>query len=114
MNAKELRIGNYLYSKLTNQIFQVTAGDIANIENDASVVEPVPLTEFWLLKFGFEIHGRRISKNWFYLWYDDKKIVFALVEMEGKTGAYLVMKYVHQVQNLYFALTGEELISTEK
>lgn len=72
-------------------------------------IEPIPLTETWLLEFGFKTQGIRISKDWFYLWYDDKKIVFALAEIQEETGAYLVMKYVHQLQNLYFALTGEEL-----
>ncbi len=75
---------------------------------------PIHLTEEWLLKFGFEIafadeafkealYGdnpvtedyliilKNVSNYWFY------------------RNGHFKIRYVHQLQNLFFALTGEEL-----
>ena len=77
-------------------------------------IKPIPLTEDWLLKFGcknikdseyYELNyiyklrffGRQVQ---YYIYWGnhvmDKKLLRAI-------------KYVHQLQNLYFALTGNEL-----
>ncbi len=132
MKARELRIGNIIeyaigdtfndrepyFGKCIFQVVMIMDDSIKiDIGYDATLrvlfddpkLKSVKLTDEWLVKFGFKIHGRRISRDWFYLWYDDEKIVFALAEMQEETGAYLVIKNVHQLQNLYFALTGEEL-----
>jgi len=70
-------------------------------------IEPIPLTEEWLLKFGFEIkQGRFGNEYWGKInlyTSSDKKIVFCF------DGYLKGIKYVHQLQNLYFALTGNEL-----
>lgn len=108
IKASELRIGNYYNHN--GEIRQVTPNTILEVwESEREWCKPIPLTEEWLLKFGFEIQGKRISKDWFFLWYDNDKIVFALAEMKEAVGAYLIIKYVHQLQNLYFVLTNEEL-----
>ena len=136
MNANELRINNLV--AINNELLLETKGEIYKVSginlrfesmfpDSKSVIfldhtksirtysqfdefiEPIPLTEDWLLKMGFKIQGRRISKDWFYLWYDDEKIIFALAEMQEETGAYLIINYIHQLQNLYFSLTGKEL-----
>jgi hypothetical protein len=63
--------------------------------------EPIPLTEEWLLKFEF----KRFSKDF------SKKGIIIHTRKRG----YVLRKsvpdilYVHQLQNLYFALTGQEL-----
>ena len=101
MKSNELRIGNYIKTDLGIQIvipFLFRA--LESIENDC---EPIPLTEDWLCKFGFE-------KDSFYwslkdLSIDFEKNGYSYVIGSGATG----FKYVHQLQNLYFALTGEEL-----
>ena len=59
MEAKELRIGNYVYLPINNnEYFQIEQGDFcSNNIADYSVAEfcqPIPLTEEWLLKFGAE------------------------------------------------------------
>lgn len=82
-------------------------------------VTPITLTEEWLLKFGFEETGNQnfeITIKEF----GNRKISFTkmmdewglgLIFNDGKrvpifpTNIY----FVHQLQNLYFALTGEEL-----
>jgi hypothetical protein len=118
MDAKELRIGNWLYSNLTMQQFQVISEDIHEIFIDPRTTEPVPLTEEWLVKFGFEYDekfGGVIVKNRLY---NDT----ICIQLSPKTGRVIKCKiylslstkfdkvqYVHQLQNLYYALTGEEL-----
>lgn len=94
--AKELRIGNLVLD---------STGNIHKIERldekwDFSDRKPIPLTEEWLLRFGF---GQ--MRNKFY-----KKHV-TLTKSEGFYVAFVQdeLKSVHQLQNLYFALTGEEL-----
>ena len=108
IQANELRIGNILFNA-GGLAVTTTAQTISDLDLKLIVRKPIPLTEEWLLKAGFEFKGKRISKDWFYLWNDENRIVFALAEMQDETGTYLEIKYVHQLQNLYFALTGKEL-----
>ena len=75
--------------------------------------EPIPLTEEWLIKFGFiKFNG------WFFLETRFTSIYISPLTGYCSIGAneeydfpYKVL-YIHQLQNLYFALTGEELKST--
>lgn len=69
-----------------------------------SEIEPIPLTEEWLLKFGAEKFGNGdlIVNGHLIGWMDCRKVfVHRATSVE--------LKYVHIWQNLYFALTGEEL-----
>ena len=126
MKANELRIGNLVNSTLLNECRKIDAwalsvieqGNYQNSHNTTiTVFEPIPLTEEWLLKFGF-------SKSPFdktSLQY--KKDIYSLIGNEENwfclsVGNFVHTKvriqYLHQLQNLYFALTGEELtIKTE-
>ena len=68
--------------------------------------KPIPLTEEWLLKFGFESDDEfifekdiRICKTKQGYVYFDFSVMDPICDV----------KYVHQLQNLHFALTGEEL-----
>ena len=67
-------------------------------------LKPIPLTEEWLLKFGFE--PSNFKKGCYFL---NGRL---LVPKEGyyfDYGASVNLKHVHQLQNFYFALTVEEL-----
>jgi len=73
--------------------------------------EPIPITEEWLFKFGFvdghkceEYHNFIILDPFFIVAY--KKNNYHL-HVYGKFN--IEIKYIHQLQNLYFALTGKEL-----
>lgn len=74
-------------------------------------VSPIPLTEEWLVKFGFELQiGNHILENhWGHLirWHDS--IIITDDISNHSKGLTVKIEYVHQLQNLYFALTGEEL-----
>lgn len=87
-------------------------------------IKPIPLTEEWVLKFGFEFVSKQHQYGWFkdvldrqICWCHSKEI-----SIEFRTGQYdeyqgtlidVDCEYVHQLQNLYFALTGEELTLKE-
>lgn len=135
MKASDLRIGNYVYYEHTTHIvsgvhgnklyswwvkdgepvIEYEAKDISGtqVENPymdvVSQYEPIPLTEEWLLKFGFDMKDKnRLDwvKGAFNLERsneDDSKFCFEVYSH------YIPLDYIHQFQNLYFTLTGEEL-----
>lgn len=119
LTAKELRIGNYIYCK--GGIIKVTLigyygvqssinGTTINAKFNTPDLEPIPLTEQWLLDFGFE---RDVYCNELDLAYFSKgNISFTDVlptHIELVDYELSPCDYVHHLQNLYFALTGEEL-----
>jgi len=126
MKATELRIGNWC--KIAKSPFKEEVGEypieaitIHYFESGEDLIlEPIPLTEEWLLKFGFE----KVKDDPSYC--DDGEFTinhkrFTVFKKELIThnsihGWFingiqfdLNLKYVHQLQNLYFTLTGEEL-----
>ena len=119
MKATELRIGNLVYYGNDKVAEEVTTTTLIFIEywnlnkgKDKNKPEnrykPIPLTEEWLLNFGFKLDVETDA------YYSNDE--FATLHIEGYLqkemieGCYDVrLKYVHQLQNLYFALTGEEL-----
>jgi|694.fasta_scaffold94031_6 hypothetical protein len=111
MKANELRVNNWCQSPYEEEPFKIKAEHILQLEQgmDELSILGISLTPEILVKAGFVKKGKRYSKNWFYLWSDDYNIVFALAQMEESIGKYLNIEYVHQLQNLYFALTGDEL-----
>lgn len=106
MKAQQLRIGNYIW----NQSQEVAVRVDIRILNDVYYYnkvnkdhgwEPIPLTEKWLKNLGFK-KGRK--GFWFQggVEYNPKKFDLSFF-------GYVEIKHVHQLQNLYFALTGEDL-----
>jgi hypothetical protein len=121
MKASELRLGNLVMDG--KDIEQVNARMIDMLVKIEADFDPIPLTEEWLLKFGFDKVGIALTS-----------IAIAPLNLpctfnlpntpfsfcQGKlilttgTGDFCVnIEYVHQLQNLYFALTGEELKQQE-
>lgn len=73
-------------------------------------LKPIPLTVEWLDNLGFKyfVQRSRFEKRF------SKRQVFGIVKNKDYYAAdrYIhisKIEYVHQLQNLYFALTGEEL-----
>ena len=117
MKANELRIGNYIQFRHTETPVKITLGDFVREYKNEHLedYEPIPLTEDWLERFGFEQHHDDCSNGVMYI-----KDIFS--EQPKTWGAYpnevgsgivikdsVKLEHVHQLQNLYFALTGEEL-----
>lgn len=107
MKANELRIGNLVYDNLGG-IVQIKG---INTESDFSHLRPILLTEQWLLKFGFE---KQMAWTWRISISSNKYLVYYVGEKGWSIGntnySEFDCKYVHQLQNLYFALTNKELI----
>jgi hypothetical protein len=122
MKASELRIGNLtkqgpVTAIRSNDEFIVTHDSIYDYSSNAINIEPIPLTEERLTKFGlkkepglenglFKWHRSAVYSlqgRWLYgILADDNNSYYHVSELE----------YVHQFQNLYFALTGKELNPT--
>lgn len=67
-------------------------------------ISPIPLTEEILLKCGLEYQRPDFIKGSFAIRDFDGGYIY----LNGLDGG-LIYEYLHQLQNLYFALTGEEL-----
>lgn len=116
MKATDLRIGNVVMLYGTETLIHPTDFKkwVKSSDNwEMSAFEPIPLTEEWLIKFGFnkdgilfekEKNAQFAVKKWTVGCFDEW-IIFWGYSRLVKTD----IKYVHQLQNLYHALTGEEL-----
>jgi hypothetical protein len=114
MNVVELRIGNYIQhieDKTMSSIDMFYGSEIYIDEwgcgtTELKECEPIPLTEEWLLKFGFKKYGKTelFKKNSFTLKFWDNKLYWNDYRWSSNE-----LKHVHQLQNLYFAITREEL-----
>lgn len=109
MNEKELRIGNWIEGRSDSKkdfvTFQVYRETFFDIDSAYGEFKPIPLTEEWLLKFGFQFYfignGDYKSKQWYF---ED----FTLCGFNYYYN--LEINYIHQLQNLFFAIKGKELI----
>ncbi len=114
MNATELRIGNWVYNEITRkkmQVYPMMIPQLANIEktNPDHNIGGVRLTEEWLERFGLMLD-------------EDNRIWSKVIALERVDFSFEIFQkgecfyygggeitYVHQLQNLCFALTGYEL-----
>ena len=120
MKANELRIGNLisdingnlcLVKTIREDLIIAKYYSVGYCIGDEEQFNKVELTEELLLKFGFEEKSK--SKN-FYLgnfrFHISKPANYdGFIFCDGYDVITDRIKYVHQLQNLYFALTGEEL-----
>ncbi|QQO97033.1 hypothetical protein Nekkels1_32 [Cellulophaga phage Nekkels_1] len=109
MKANELRIGNIV----SNGEREITVDEHLIYDNAVNcLLKPIPLTGDWLEVFGFiktkvkKVHKTySFEKNKIDIIYNDKLNLYNL---------YMYSKFnitsLHQLQNLYKSLTGEELI----
>lgn len=116
MKANELRIGNIV--DWPNEGAQtISGGRLYELMRNSTLLintKPIPLTEEWLIRFGARPFqsGFIIDKYphmEYFLWSNAYNI-FVWQRCEARLRG---IEYVHQLQNLYFALTGEELTIKE-
>ena len=112
MKTTELRLGNFIQDQFGDAIIVDGLDDMDVYSSDCGdipvhAVQPIPLTEQWLLDFGFvndsNLHYRWTMGDILIYDIDDNCICISDTWEFGRR------KYVHQLQNLYFALTQEEL-----
>jgi hypothetical protein len=122
LKPQELRIGNLIiangayegqiktYGRINEslEVLFFFDGSLYGIGEYLTDCKPILLTEEWLLKFGYTKEGSNFWNLGHIVWeYADGVFIC------DKNG--ITLKYVHQLQNLYFALTGRELtIKTEE
>lgn len=107
--ANELRSGNLV--QLNNRWVIVdgqTIRDITSVPGEAEKYERIPLTHAVLERCGFRNGSIRVSNDvgWaFKLEMVKGEMVLAVQEYALPVSC----KFLHQLQNLFFAITGEEL-----
>jgi hypothetical protein len=110
LDSHEIRLGNSYKIELgdgTYKIGLINLEDIESLLDDEidDFYQALEISEEWLIKVGFKQYGlagdsKCYSLNDIDIWiYSYDHIVFGKWEL----------KYAHQLENLYFALTGEEL-----
>jgi len=122
MKANELRVGNWCMQLQTDKAYKyfnktvITPKDIAICQAFPGYVyhEPIELTESWLIGFGFKgMYGdmHLPIDNFKLCHYVNKNRDTYLFLNKGEEELDLTdrCQYVHQLQNIYFALTGKEL-----
>ena len=119
MKETELRIGNWVKLKDQEVNTHAQVEGLGNLQHVAGQLwpieelEPIPLTEEWLTRFGFKEVGNNcwLVGNGFYIDFRKSHIEEGFVYWidVNSNDNFIQIKHVHQLQNLYFALTGEEL-----
>ena len=132
MKTTDLRIGNFISINFGNcddgkiiTVDGVSDCEIYNEEHGYSLCnefKPIPLTEQWLLDLGFKkytgrygVYYKHYSLDGFRVWLprDIYGLGYTVGRKDFETGdTYWVkngVRYLHQLQNLFFALTQEEL-----
>lgn len=140
MDIKELRIGNVIINRLLSTVsgeYLVTSDVFAFLENnpDQDIYYPILLHEEYLGRFGFFKCKETGINGWYqHNYYCNVHNFYGIMQFNVKSRALLLtmecgnpdnlqeiigeyqgfvgykIQYVHQLQNLYFAITGEELI----
>lgn len=117
IQINELRIGNYVYynnehkevgvitkiiTEIIPQVDYVGINHRNEIHYQSKHINAIPLNVTWLKNFGYKKENNDFYNLGHIVWnYDYNHLVC------NKNG--ITLKYVHQLQNLYFALTGKEL-----
>jgi hypothetical protein len=115
MRVSELRFGNWIQDG--NEFEQITIDHLNCLNSGRCEYDPIPLTEEWLVKFGLNRHHSDYANNVMFIKNEADNL---LTEFEWGVYPNYVgrgiqinnrkpLKYVHQIQNIYFALIGEEL-----
>jgi hypothetical protein len=104
MDTNELRIGNWvLYPHTQLEPFRIEYPRHIEL---AGIVQPIPLTPEILEAAGFEHNPKsELWINWV-ICFDKNLQCFISIGREEQD---IEINYLHQLQNLYFSLTGTEL-----
>ena len=108
MKVEELRIGNLV--NIGEEINKLELVDFVDIYEHKTIwrYEPIELDSYWLTKLGFESDGIEWWNGIICLGiYKDGLNYLPTEEIHYRVGQ--EFKYVHQLQNLHYAITGDEL-----
>lgn len=129
MIPQELRMGNYVdYDDVIVEVKSINNNFILTklfSSLDYKDLEPIELTEEWLVKLGFKVFyesdfQKKYDKDYSDLHIQARKVdngygikINLNVYYRGEPIGKQLSEHVHQLQNLYFALTGQELTIKE-
>jgi len=115
MKPQDLRIDNYINYK--GHTVQLTSQDFMQLQEDINdgIIKPLKLTEQWLKDFGFYERVMMPTSKMYEL---EPLVIDSFTDgfearfrySEGESSSIKKVRYVHEVQNLYYALTNTELI----
>ena len=133
VNFKELRIGNFILYKGSIQKISLISNENGlegnsfinyefnegnNVSCDSEHLQSISITDEVLQKFGFVLH------NYLGFWQKITTVSGKRCEMDINKDYSIIdfmrrpvvknVSTLHQLQNIYFALTGSELVSDEK
>ena len=135
INANELRIGNLVLNVFDNPLIVASINPYYSLANPVEginsrsvdglplgfspfdKIKPIKLTEKWLLNMGFKKEFNNGMPSGHTYWEGDKIDLTNDLELSTSSHMYasisvtgsIQFKYVHQLQNIYKALTNEEL-----
>jgi len=131
MKNTELRIGNLVdHNYGISTVNMIRGNDIGLYDSGLALwgttidkIKPIPLTEEWLIKFGFGKSlgydfGNSLKQVHYFFWHGvciifSDEFWYSVKKYDGGTSENyepeIEIKSVHQLQNLIFALTGLEL-----
>lgn len=105
----ELRIGSWIMDAAPyDDIFQVRWSHIASIIENGSKYRPIPITNELLESCGFETPDG-YQKT---VLYNEIMIDYHMGEYKLRDKPNAQLKYLHQLQNIFYCLTGKELTIT--
>lgn len=111
IKANEIRLGNWLFDP-DGKEKQVDYSDLVSLSITTLHFNPIHLTREMLERCGFKADLPDFA-NWIILEMPIANLVFdgkeIFIDDAGDSLPFPHIKYVHQLQNLYYALTGEEL-----
>lgn len=119
MDAREFRLGNYAYGT-DGTVQEITIEALQYLQKYGGTAmcqaKPIELTEEWLKRFGFISGGDKKSNNFYYKENHCLKpatngfLYFVSPDYTYASETFLKgIESVHQLQNLYYALTHSEL-----
>jgi hypothetical protein len=117
MEAKELRIGNLIFKN--NEIYEISSLFFVDIhdgtirDNNNYVIKPIPITLELLDKLGFTIENKP-NEDIEYFYNESRfnlvhKTFFNIYYFCHDNIVLKKIKYIHEVQNLFFLLENVEL-----
>jgi len=131
MKASELRIGNFVeYNGMTLRVSEIYSpkprqpkefSDVECVELHCDgfiaatihEINPIELTEEILVKCGFKTTSWDNHSTFWNMFCSDGSMVISLEHKYIAVGDLTLdieVKYLHQLQNLFYAITGKELI----
>ena len=133
INPNELRLGNLVkdrgektikidfieyvrngYDTKFGQLMYLEGEEVHPMTEYSDYAFAIPITEEWLLKFGFVSNPYQDRYELDNIYFQGCKLCFECDKTKGFTELWIeqypTIKYVHQLQNLYFAITGDELV----